>query len=102
GRKQSFFQGLFGDDYNNVLEQIDALGPNPTAEAVGAVIASNAQGRQVVEYLVQSKEKNEDGTKSLTDFYEQRDVTPLTEDSLKAAIKRAAKAKNPTLLGWES
>lgn len=100
GRKQSFFQGLFGDDYKGILEQIDALGSNPTAEAIGAIIATNANGRQVVEYLVQSKERNEDGTKSLTDFYEQRDVTPLTEATLKAAVKRAA--KGGALLGWEN
>lgn len=102
GRKTSFFQGLFGDDYSDVLKQIDALGSDPTAEAIGAIITNAATGRQVVEYLVQSKEKNDDGTKSLTDFYEQRDVTPLTEDSLKAAIKRSQKAKKPTLLGWQA
>lgn len=106
GKKVSFLQGLIGENYDAFLEAVDASqagGPDP--DAIGALIGQYADGAQVISYMVQQSEKNSDGTRELTDFYEIKNVQPATEKTIErlteSARKEAEKDEPKFVVGWE-
>lgn len=97
--KKGFLYTVLGDDYATFLEALDALGGSLTVEDVAEIAGRFLMNRPVIYDLKQGTEKQEDGTKARTEFYEVKQVVALTEENMERALERAR--KGDTRAGFE-
>jgi hypothetical protein len=97
----AYLQVLAGEDFGSLSQTIDNL-PERSAEAIADAISSVIHNKEVGYILRQEKEKQDDGTKSLTDRYQVARLFTPDRKSLEYWEKAAVnpKRKTPVRITW--